>query len=333
MRRSIALSLLILLPALLFAKKEAWADDPRKLYPESRFLAAVGSGDTLAAAQQRAAAALAAMIKVTVKGDLELTTRYDELKKGGVVTASTEKTAMTDSTRQTTDQELIGLSYGETCTDDMGKTYAIAYLDRAKSAAVYKELVDADSAVVTRFLKSADAGKEPLKRYAFLSAAAATAANSARLMGQLLVINKSAYQSAALPYRADEVRTQYRAAAEAMPFAVVWKGAPDEKITGIVTEALTAAGYAVGQKGAVTIGASLLFEKVELNNKYYNLKWDITLTVAGADGVAIATVKESARSSALSESDAKNRSYIDMKKVIQKKLPAALSGYFLGVLK
>lgn len=333
MRKLLLLTALFMAFSACAGKKAAWIDNPHKLYPESKYLVSVGSGDTLESAKSRAVASIASMIKVNIKGDLDVTTTFNQLKKNEKIVKTTEKNTIRDNTKQKTDEELMGISYGETYTDKNGLVYAVAYLDRQKAGTLYKEKVGNYSKFISNMIANAQKEKSVIEKYAFLSSAVAVAVNSEKLQEQLLVINKNAYHRIDLPYRMDQLKVSYHNASKEMPFKLLWNSEEDSKIKDFLTEIITNAGFVVGSNEKIIVKISHTSEKVELKNKYYNLKWKLSLNIMDTSGNTIASIDKSARTTALSESDAKNRSYIKMKKIISKKLPKLLADYFVKLIK
>jgi len=73
------------------------------------------------------------------------------------------------------------------------------------------------------------------------------------------------------------------------------------------------------------VTVSFVPEKTELQNKYYNLRWTLTLTITDKAGKPLVTKTENQRTSAISESEALNRSYKDAEKALAKLVATAVA--------
>lgn len=333
MKKDVVLFAIFVLSFALFGEsKPKWIENLNMFYHESDYLAAVGVGKSLSEAQIKAASTIASMIKVKIKSDLDLTAIYNELRQNDVV-KKVESSKIVDKSKQIANQELIGLKFDKNYTDKEGFVYTIAYIDRDESAGIYKELIQKDSDLIVKMVESAKAETFPLKKYAFLTFASAAADNAARLREQLLVINKSAYQTLKLPYNPADIVSQRQLAAKETAFKLEWRnGAADEKINDLLINVINKNGFSVAQSGGAAIKIDFSFERADLNNKYKNIRWRLALKLLSSEGDVVGSLDEGGRASGASESDAKRRSYAEIEKVVDKKFKRLLSAYFINSL-
>jgi len=118
-----------------------WTSNPYAVYSRDRYLAAVGTGSDRTEAEKRAFAALAAFFGQSIRTDLTVATIYSEAVSNGIITVS-ENTQVRDTivTAASLDT-LIGAEIGNVWEDRRGTIYALAYIDRRRTAAVYTEII------------------------------------------------------------------------------------------------------------------------------------------------------------------------------------------------
>jgi hypothetical protein len=309
-------------------KKPAWLENKNSVYPEDKFLSAIGEGDTLKEAQAQAAANLASIFKVSVQVESTLQSRYVEYSQNGVVGNYGEETVMTDNITQTTDQTLLNLKLGETFTDSNGVVFTIAYLNRSETGGVYKQIIEENGALVGRLMARSAEQTDTLKKYAFLDAAYVVASNNELLIEQLGFISPSTRKGLKLGYDMAGLKKQRADTAAQMVFSIRIDNDSGSQITNMLTSVLTSQGFSVNNGGNIVLTGSVSVAPVKLDNNYENVKWYLMITVKDASGVVVVSLEKNSRSSGVSASAAEARAYKDMEGVIKKDFVKQLTGYF-----
>jgi len=118
-----------------------WVSNPYAAFPRDRYLAAVGTAANRNDAESRAFAALAAFFSQSIRADLAVATVYSEAVSNGIITVS-ENTQVRDTVVTAASMDtLIGAEIGNVWDDGRGTIYALAYIDRARTVAVYTEII------------------------------------------------------------------------------------------------------------------------------------------------------------------------------------------------
>lgn len=296
--------------------------------PPERFLSAVGLGDTRAQAEKAAASELAKVFESKIRVEDTLIERYTELMndKGGSMSAQT------DGSRQTTissAQTLYNLKYTEPTVDSRGLVTVVAYMDRRETAVVYLDKIGANSARV-KFL-SAEGSKagDPVKRFAFLGAAATIGLNNRVLVDQLSIIHQAARKGVDLGYDQDALQKQAAEAAKDVGFAVKIKGDVGNKVGKLCEELFTDMGFVVSDKPALTVDGTFTLEETDLGRTDAKfVRYDCTLSVRDGAGNALATLVEKGREGHASTKEASARVLRTIKEKLQTELRRKLTAYF-----
>lgn len=314
------------------SRKPGWVDDKYSIYPEKKYMVEIGQGASLKDAKRNAAASLAQIFKTSIKVETTVQTRYKELASEGNVQSS-EETNYDENITQLADQELVNVNFGESWTNDLGQVHVLAYIDREKTAQIYRGRIMENDQTVASFLTRSKDQSSIIRKYAFLDAAYVVAQANDNLKKQLEIINLPMSRTVMLSYSLDEIRLDRIEAARAMTFRQNVTGDNEGRIAALVSDELTSMGFSVDPLGVLSVTGSLSFEKVELDNKYENMKYYLELNVSDEQGIPVVSLEENERISATSVSDVKNRAYVEIEKVIKKELTDQLIAYFDGFVK
>jgi hypothetical protein len=309
-------------------KAPAWYGDLDRAYPDSQYMAAVGSGDKLRDAQADASAALARRFKVEIKVDAKAMQRYSDLVSKDQSYSATERSAMQTVT-STAAEQFINLSYSDPWTDPKGQVNVVAFLDREKTAALYKGIISKDAALV-RSLKERAAKAGSLAAFALLDSAMAVSANSDRMLAQLQLIKAAA--AAELSPLVDSpglARLRDEAAAR-LGFRLNLAGDADGKVGAMVKKALAGFNLSFREDGQLNVEGTVTVEP-EANTKYKTLRWSLNLSLVDETGTAIATMLKESRENGISDSAVRGFVVREMEKRIQIDFVATVNQYMARV--
>lgn len=309
-----------------------WVDDKHSMYPEEEFMVEIGQGSSLKDAKRNGAASLAQIFKTSLKVETTIQTRYKELSSGGT-TAVSEETNFDENITQLADQELINVNYGESWTNDLGQVHVLTYIDRQETAQIYRNRIRDNGDTVSRFLSESSRQDSRIKKFAFLDAAYVVAEGNRVLVEQLEIINLPMSRTVMLSYDLDDIRSRKREAAEAMAFRLNIENDGEGKVAAVLSDELTSFGFSINPAGDLAVSGSVRLEKVELDNKYENMKFYLTINIVDEMGVPAVSMEENDRVSAVSASDVVNRAYIEMEKMIEKELMDQLTEYLDGFVR
>jgi hypothetical protein len=314
-------------------KTPAWVSDKDSVYPPDEYLAEVGEGDSLKGAKANAAGAIAQIFRTRVKVDSNIRTRYSEITgQGGETLGMVTQTDFDQNIGQTSDESLSNLKYGESWTDDMGRVYTVAYLDRGETGNLYRSrIIDNDERVV-ELLDRARNQNEPLRRFAFLDAAYVFAEVNQTLLEQLEIINMPMARSIVHPYKLGEIQAARADQASALKIRVEVSGDPEGRIEAVLTDWVTDKGFTLSPAGDMFLTAVLAISPVKLNNNYENLSWELNISLMDSTGTPVVSLPRQNRASGVSVSAAESRAYNDITEMIQKDYDREFTAYLTSFL-
>ncbi len=312
--------------------KPTWVLNPAKLYPNDEYIASVGEGDTLDEAKQKAISAVSAVFKVHINSTLNLSERASVYSSMGKTTEENQKN-ISENIKQTTNETLINVKTGESFTDKTGRVYVVAYLNRAETYPIYKDRIMKNDENISYFIKTAQNQTEIVKKYAFLNAAFAIASYNDTLIKQLQIIYRNAANSLQLSYDFNELRKLYAQVASQMKFKVIVENDSENKLKDILTGTLTKMNFSIGTPAILTLTAKIKIENAELENRYFNVRWFLTINITDNQNNTILSVEKNQRESGISQTEAISSSYRSIKKIIKKEMVSGLKNYFDNFVK
>jgi hypothetical protein len=143
-----------------------WISNPYAAFPRDRYLAAVGTAANRNEAERRAFAALVAFFGQSISTDLTVATVYSEAVSNGIINVS-ENTQVRDTVVTAASLDtLIGAEIGNVWDDGSGTVYALAYVDRARTAAIYTEIILINQRNIDNLIAMSAAEKNTFDGYA-----------------------------------------------------------------------------------------------------------------------------------------------------------------------
>ena len=310
-------------------RKPAWVDDKHSAYPNDKYLVEIGEGSSLKSAKQNGQTSLARIFKTTIKVDSTVSTRYKDLSDGKTILESQMETTSDESITQLSDETLINVHFGESWTNDVGRVYVVAYIDRMETANIYRQRIDQDAARADLFIRKSASQEDLLRRYGFLDAAVVMDRSIQAMREQLEIIYQPFARAVMLPYNPGELSSRHADTAENMVYSILVNGDENGKVAAVVSQVLTDRGFSVSENSArLSVTGSISMEEVILNNDYKNLRWNLFMEMRNEKDEIVVTMEEKQRETAISLEEAEARAYRSMEEMMKKKFIGALESYF-----
>ena len=311
----------------------AWVSNKDAAYPADKYLAEVGEGDTLAKAKVNAASAIVQIFSTTISVDSTIRTRYSEItgSDGGLLDM-TSQTDVDEIIGQRAEESLSNLKYGESWTNDMGKVYVIAYLERAETGNLYRQRIIKNDERVEELRSRANAQSDPLRKYAFMDAALVFAEINADLLRQLEIINMPMGRSIVHPYVLGDLQAEKADQAADLKIQIEVSGDETNTLKPVLEGWVAGKGFSLSSDGDMFFTAVIKIEPVELNNEYENLNWELNLNLMDSAGVSAISIPMKNRASGISETAARSRVFQDMTKAVQKTFDKEFTAYLSSFL-
>ena len=214
--------------------KPEWVDGESSEYPRAKYLTGVGQGDDRSSAEDRARGEISKIFSTAVVVKTHLNEAERNTTQGGK-TDSNFSQEVSQNVQTASQKVLEDVSVVETWRDEsVQKYYALAVLDREKSATIIKDKLGDLDKQVAQWKESLDAVTERLPKVKAAMKVLAVLRARADLNGELRVVDTS---GKGLPSPVDEavIRPQAAKALSALNVAVDLTGKDSQPVaTGII---------------------------------------------------------------------------------------------------
>jgi hypothetical protein len=308
-----------------------WVYAPDSAYPESRYISAVGYGTDRESAEKNALGSLVAIFGQSVAGETMASYRYTEAVTGGLI--DMQEGSEIDSAVKTSFamNTLIGAEIKDRWFDEKTTYYAIAVMDKMKSAMLYSDLIESNQRVIQNLTAIPEADQYTFDAYAQYELAADVADANAVFVNVLSVLSPASASAFRNELRqGDDYRLEARRVSQNIPVAVNVANDRDGRIRGAFAAALSGEGFRTGGNGArYVLDAVLSIREAELPenpNKFVRYMIDANLrdTVSGA---VLIPYSIEGREGHTSLSEAEVRAYRVAEEKIRKSYGEALRSY------
>jgi hypothetical protein len=301
-----------------------WVANPKTVYPEDRFLVAVGEGDTRQTAENAAAANLSRIFEAHIESDERLLDQSTETGKSFVRT-----TDFTSDVNILSSQTLFNIQHAEAWKDKMARYHAVAYLNRRDTAAIYRDKIDEQTARVNFLLASAGNTGSVLKKYATLRAANSYAAQVSYLLQQLKVIHPPSVPGSTPGYSINDLRKALADTAKQIKVQIKISGDDEKRMNGTLEELITQYGFVVGTPVVLDIAGSVsVTDTGERTQGLVFARYELALQIKNAGGDVLVSVGDKGREAHNTMLQARIRSFRTLDNTIKASGAQRLDAYF-----
>lgn len=299
-----------------------------KNYPESKYLSAIGEGDSRKDAEKNAMGKIALIFESKINTSQTLNEHYSEFSddEGSSLTyeSSTKK-----RTNVSSDQNLLNVKYGKHSVDEIGNNFVVAYINRRETAAIYDEKIENANTDILSLETHANKADSKIKKYAALNRASKLMNENLGLMQQQTII--SPYN----PDFSDKVVTYnsiYRKKGEVANSINFVISDSDEDIVNSLSSIITSKGFKIAKSGDFLISSSLKYEEVDLGRKEIFYNWFMNIELMDANNSIIFNFDKSGREGGISESAVYSRAKFTANKSLKKEFIAGFEKYLDSLL-
>ena len=314
-------------------KKPLWLENPEKVYSPQIYLVAIGEGDSRKDAENNAVANLSRIFESKVKADETTTQRYLELTRNKTTTIEDEFNVET-RVNVKSEQTLYNIKFADSYTDNLGKTYVLAYIKRTETAEIYTEKINKNSERILHFIKLSENAKNIVKQYAALNAASAIASVNETLMAQLNIISPDATDFTELGYNDQKLKTETAEKAKKISFFIYIQNDENDKIKMIVESLLNDFGFKISEKGILKVTGNILFENTDLkrDDNFKFVRYNFQIKVEDNNGNTIVSLFEKGKEGHTTYLEARERAVRKIAAKIKKDFKKKLTAYFDGLV-
>lgn len=146
-----------------------WINNPTSLYPDSRYIVGVGSGDTRQAAENDAVGNIAKVFQSAINVDQTVIENYLEVEENNQSSASFSS-RMLNRTSVTSQQDLKNIKIDKVhFSSKDGLYYVLAYLNRAETALLYEQDIKTNDGKIVEYYSNYKGTQNKLNKYGNLS--------------------------------------------------------------------------------------------------------------------------------------------------------------------
>jgi hypothetical protein len=313
--------------------KPVWVDSVDSVYSRAQYVAAVGFASDRAVAEKNAFANLTAIFGQSIQADQTITNTYQEAVQSGVTVGWTDTIAMQNTIKTSAGMDsLVGAEIKETWFDSLNTWYAVAVMEKARSAQLYREMINANQNIINNLVTMNQAEKNSLEGFSRYQFAAAVADINITYGNVLQVIG------APLPaelIKGDHYRIEAQNITKALPVGVTVKNDKSGRIQGAFAKALSAMGFRSGGTNArYVLEVNVVTSEVDLpanQNKFVRIELSANLTDTTVKAVLL-PYNFNSREGHTSYSEAENRAYAAAERKISEEYSQQLSDYLSRLL-
>lgn len=323
MKKNIFTFFFVFSACFLFAAKNKmpkWITLPSGVYPAEKYMNGTGSGTNRETAALEAVRNLSSVFGQTVKSNTAASKKMERALSEGKVSFSSAENLQQNITSQIEAENLIGIEIAEYFYNKPEKKwYAVAILEREKTAAVYQKYIEKNDEAVRKAIKESEKNPGTFYGYSEICFAAEIASENDKLVKNLTVIDfESGSEISKKIVSLQNTQLTKKKFAENITIYVQISGDKDNKIKSAFQDIFSKYGFKTSPSKK---------EKYNLEGKYsseisqkgkiiycvYSLDLDFS-DVLQAESLFAINLK--GREGSLSESDATNRTYRTLEKDI-----------------
>ena len=323
MKKNIFAFFFVFSACFLFAAKNKmpeWITLPSGVYPAEKYMNGTGSGTNRETAELEAVRNLSSVFGQTVKSNTAASKKMERALSEGKVSFSSAENLQQNITSQIEAENLIGIEIAEYFYNKPEKKwYAVAILEREKTAAVYQKYIEKNDAAVRKAIKESEKNPSTFYGYSEICFAAEIASENDKLVKNLTVIDfERGSEISKKIVSLQNTQLAKKKFAENITIYVQISGDKDNKIKSAFQDIFSKYGFKTSPSKK---------EKYNLEGKYsseISQKGKITYCVYSLDldfsdvlqAESLFAINLKGREGSLSESDATNRTYRTLEKDI-----------------
>ncbi|MCL2480376.1 MAG: LPP20 family lipoprotein [Spirochaetaceae bacterium] len=307
-----------------------WMTNIEADFPNSKYLAAVGSGDSRRRAQEDASAFLAQQFTVNVKVDTVAQQKYAELVKEDKNYKESE-IILNHTIGTQANEEFINLRFSDPYTDNSGTTHIVAYIEREPTAFIYRDIIRKDLAKAEEFYSRASSVTGSFKRYAFYDAAYAMGLNAERMIEQLRIIHMPSAAILGLDINNKKFAEARDKEAENLSYHISITGDKEGKVAAIIRDTMREQSISYNPNGKMAVKGTWSTSPVSLNPNFKSVIWTADISLFDETGTTIATFYKEARENGITEDQAETFVYREFQKQVSKDLRNSIQSYLTRI--
>ena len=309
----------------------AWFFDAGAVYPPETYIVGIGSGDTRADAEDKALGALAQVFRVEISVDRRTEERYRDIV-GDAGTLSEQERILAQRTDIRAAQTLLNVQFDDVAIDERGVVHVIAVLERVPTGRVYADIVAANAEWIVDLRRIGTNDADPVRRFAFLSAAEVVATNNERLQQQMRIIAPNMLASMTLGYDYAEIQRLRADAVQALDVAIQIDGDQDRRVASAVAQALSSERFPISDgAGFLRTNGAVRIQPPDESGRFAVIRWSLSLALVDPNGNALVAYDLQDRATGVSAQAALEFVYLDIETAVRVQFVNRVRSFFDGL--
>jgi hypothetical protein len=293
-------------------------------YPESKYLSAVGEGDTRKEAEKNAMGKIALIFESNIDVNQTLNEEYlefsDDESSSLTYESSTKKRTNIES-----NQKLLNIKFGKRTTDEVGNNFVIAYINRRETAAIYDEKIENNDQAIVSLANNVPSTNSKIKKYAALNKASKMMNENLDLMKQQTIISPYNPDFSEKIARYNSIYREKGEVANSIKFVI--SNNSDKDIMNTLGSLITSKGFKIADSGDFLISAVLKYEEVDLGRKEIFYTWFMNVELKNADNEIIFNFEKNGREGGITKSAVYQRAKFSANKALKKEFVSGFEKY------
>jgi hypothetical protein len=225
-----------------------WVTAPESVYDRKTYISAVGYGTNRDMAERRALAALTAIFGQSIQSEAQSRIVYSEALIDGALGSASGNNDFVNLIKTSAEMDsLVGAEIKDLWFDGKDTYYAAAVMERAKTTALYKDLINTNQRLIKDLTAVPEGEKYTLDGLRRFQLAAAVADTNTTFLNVLRVLGDGSVGKVPESLRTgDDYRLEIAAITKNIPIGVVVEHDQRDRIRRAFEEALTKAGFRSG---------------------------------------------------------------------------------------
>lgn len=300
-----------------------------KDYPESRYLFAVGEGDTRKEAEKNAIAKISLIFESKINVNNTLNENYFEFSDDKS-SSFMHESKTTKKINVTSNQKIMNIKYGKHGVDEVGNNFVIAYINRSETASIYEEKIANNNSLILALKNAADSSNIVIFKYAALNRASGLMNKNIVLMKQLSIISPYNPDFSSKISNYESIYLEKGKVANSIKFTFPNKS--NEDVLNTLKSLLVSKGFKVGENGKFLVSSTMKFTKVDLNRKEIFYNWFMNVEVMNNKHEIIFNFEKSGRDGGITESAVYSRAKYSAKNALRQQFIFGFEEYLNSLL-
>lgn len=308
----------------------SWVNNPSQQFNNDRYLMAVGSSTSRQAAKDNAQAQLAKIFVSKVKVNESYVQEYKEFSSSEGGTQTQERTNLITQSEVSSNQQMRNVQIKEVYPADDGTFYALAVMERAKTARLYTEEINNKKSAIKSLRKKAAQTDSKLERLIYLKQALNYARINDMLANQRAVLTGQTTQGKGA--KVSDIKQAYRDAKQQCTLSLHAKDISRE-VRSAIARQVQNEGFTVvkgDEQPVVTMNVNLSIDPLDLDRPQAKfVHWALQVEAQNNEtGQWFSTYTAEGKAGSLSQSRARKRAI----KAVQEDLETNFSRFIYNEL-